>query len=516
MSKALFFKYLSRSHTMIGLFVLFLFYISTFFGTLIFFIPYLKVWESPARHFNPQGYQYNLDVALETLLQENHFNAKSVDIIFPSFRDPLLKITTQTQNSFYINPLNNHAFKVAREENLVSVFFNELHTGAVIPVIGSWLMGIASVGILFLAIGGLWIYMVKRHKTPSSQANWRERWLSWHKISGLGVLPYALVFACTGTFLGLMLASSQPFAWSASKAEQTSMRTLVAPLIFPASNFPKGSESAAMLPLSELRQKAQEGYAQLDILSATLHHYGTNKAKITFRGFDRSNVAQTGRVNRLSITLDATNAALVEKRTLEDVHPMNRLLSVFYFLHFVPDETLAMRLILGVFGGIFAFCLVSGYMIWAEKKLKQAGWMADIINRVSIALMVGILPASAMVLFLNWILPYDLFDKEIWMRGAFFAVCSFWIFYSVFERSIIKLFRWMLFMGAFSLLGAVLFHGIRTHYFLWNSYAQEMWVPFFVDTVLLCVALILYLLSYAVERSSFLYRYERQGVFHGF
>ena len=298
MSKALIFKYLSRSHTIIGLLVLFLFYISTFFGTLTFFMPYLKVWESPARHFNPQGYHYNLDTALKTLLEENHFTAKSVDIIFPSFRDPLLKMTTQTQNSFYIHPLTNHAFKVAREENLVSAFFDDLHTGAVIPVIGSWLMGIASVGILFLAIGGLWLYLLKRKKSSPVQKQWRAKWLSWHKLVGLGVMPYAFVFACTGSFLGLMLSSSQPFAWSVSKMEQTSMRTLVAPLIFPQSHFQKGTETADMLPLSELLKKAQEEYAQLGIVSATLHHYGTNQAKITFKGFDTSNVAQTGRVNR--------------------------------------------------------------------------------------------------------------------------------------------------------------------------------------------------------------------------
>ena len=195
---------------------------------------------------------------------------------------------------------------------------------------------------------------------------------------------------------------------------------------------------------------------------------------------------------------------------------MNRVLSVFYFLHFVPDEAIGMRLILGIGGLFFGFCLLSGYIVWAEKKRLQEGWGGDIFNRVCIAVMLGLIPSSALVLLMHWVLPYEMFDKEMWLRGGFFVSCSFWLFYTVFERSLVKTMRLMLVVSAYGLLGAVIFHGVRTHIFLWNSYLQEMWVPFFVDVTLLGMALFFYGLSYVIERSSFLYRYERQGVFHGF
>ena len=74
-------------------------------------------------------------------------------------------------------------------------------------------MGMMSVGILFLTLGGFWLYLQKRSHRTSPKVSWRATWLSWHKITGLAIIPYTLIFALTGAFLGLMLSSSQPFAW---------------------------------------------------------------------------------------------------------------------------------------------------------------------------------------------------------------------------------------------------------------------------------------------------------------
>lgn len=113
---------------------------------------------------------------------------------------PCLKISSEAQNSLYINPVTNEVLKVTKEENLISTFFNELHTGIVIPLVGMPLMGMMSIGILFLTLGGFWLYLQKRSHRTSSKTSWKATWLSWHKITGLAIIPYALVFALTGAF----------------------------------------------------------------------------------------------------------------------------------------------------------------------------------------------------------------------------------------------------------------------------------------------------------------------------
>ena len=517
-AKTVLFKYLYRSHTIIGLLVLFLFYLSTYFGTLTFFMPYLKVWESPSRHFVPTfEHTFNIDSSLESVLEQNHLlGAKPVEITFPSFRDPLFKLSSESQNSLYFHPQTHEVFKIAKEENLVSTFFNELHTGIVAPLIGMPVMGVASIGVLFLTLGGLWLFLQKRKQTFTPKATWRHTWLSWHKITGLGLIPYALIFACTGAFLGLMLSFSHPFAWSASSKEESSMRKLVSPILFVQPQYKSSETNVPMLAFSKLQALAQEEYPRLQIVGATLYHYGKEGAKVRFRGYDKENVAQSGRVNRLSITLNGVDGAVVEKRALENTHSISRALSAFYYVHFVPDETLGMRVILACFGAALAFCLVSGYLLWAEKKLHQKGWLGDLSNRVSIAVLIGIIPSSALVPFLQWILAFDLFDKEIWVRGSFYAFWSFWLFYCVFERSIVTIIARMLKTSAWLLVLAVTFHGLKSGFFIWQSFALGAWTLFSMDALFLVSALVLFLLAKKVERAELFYRYERKGVFDGY
>jgi len=518
LAKTLFFKYLHRSHTIIGLIVLYFFYMSTYFGTLTFFMPYLKVWESPSRHFVPSSeYAFNIDATLNEVVEKYHLaNAKSIEITLPSFRDPLLRLSTESQNSLFIQPLTNEVLKVGREENLISIFFNELHTGSVIPLIGMPLMGAMSIGILFLTLGGFWLYWQKRKPTKGVKGNWKYTWLSWHKITGLGIIPYALVFACTGAFLGLMLSFSHPFAWSASNKKESNLRSLVVPIIFAQPKYTSSETKASMLPFSMLYKVAKTEYPRLEIVGATLYHYGKEGAKVRFKGFDKDNVAQTGRTNRLSITLDAVNGTVVEQKVLENTHRISRMLSAFYYFHFVPDETLGMRVVLACFGAVLAFCLVSGYLLWAEKNLHQKGWLGDLTNRVSIAVLIGIIPSSAIVPLLQWILAFDLFDKEIWVRGTFYAFWSFWLFYCVFERSIVTIISRMLQASAWFLLLAVLFHGLKSGFFIWQSFTLGAWTLFYMDTVFLVSALILFLLAKKVERTELFYRYERKGVYDGY
>ncbi len=45
-------KFLIKAHTKIGLFALFFFYISAFFGTITLFLPQIQTWENPSRYFS--------------------------------------------------------------------------------------------------------------------------------------------------------------------------------------------------------------------------------------------------------------------------------------------------------------------------------------------------------------------------------------------------------------------------------------------------------------------------------
>lgn len=511
----LYLKYLSHSHLIIGFLTLFLFYMSTYFGTITLLMPYLSVWESPSRHY-VQSFHPVLpsDESVQTLVNKHGFGAKPMVMTLPSFKDPLMKVSSENQNTLYIHPVTQEIMVVSKEEQLLSTFFNELHTGIVIPKIGMPLMGITSIGMLFLGVGGLLLYFYKRKRKTPQTRSWREVWFSWHKILGLSMLPYVIIFACTGAFLGLMLSSSSVFALSATELKENNMRKLVAPLIFPKKTLPPSAEEASSLSINRLYEEAKKHYPDLIITQISLYNYGKHNGQTHFSGYLSENKALSGRINRQSITLESQNGAVVAKKDLATSHGINQILSAFYYLHFLPDETLGMRLIFVLLGIGMMVCLVSGYLIWSEKKLTSKGYSADIFNRMTLAFLLGIIPATALALWVHWLIPLGTFDKDVWMRGLFYAAWTFWLFYFLFESSIVNAIKHLLNSSAWFFLGAVCFHGLKAKAFVWQSFERNDWAVFYCDSFLMVLAIVCLLSAKRISRSTFFYRYERKGVFN--
>jgi len=62
----------------------------------------------------------------------------------------------------------------------------------------------------------------------------------------------------------------------------------------------------------------------------------------------------------------------------------------------------------------------------------------------------------------------------------------------------------------------VTFHGLKSGFFIWQSFALGAWTLFSMDALFLVSALVLFLLAKKVERAELFYRYERKGVFDGY
>ena len=102
---SLYIKYLIRAHIVIGLFVMFVFYISTYFGTITLFKPYLNTWQNPSRHFEiPKDAKIDLDKAIEVGLKELKYPRDKVKITPPSFKENALTLRYGFSENIYVNP----------------------------------------------------------------------------------------------------------------------------------------------------------------------------------------------------------------------------------------------------------------------------------------------------------------------------------------------------------------------------------------------------------------------------
>lgn len=517
-TEKLYLKYFIRSHTIIGLFSLFLFYISCFFGALTLFLPYISMWETPSKHFKPtDNYIFNIDESLDDILKKNQFLTDKIEIVFPNFKDNRIQISALNQNSIYLNPHSNEVLPTKFEQKTVSDFLNILHFGGNIPYIGQPLMGLSSIGILFLILSGglLVVYNKKKTKVPCRKS-YKKKYLSWHKYLGVFLIPFIFVFALTGAFLGFMLFASTPYALSSSQFEQTNIRKLVAPIIFETKQIPKtNSTTVPMQKFSLLLQKAQQHYPQLHIQKAEIYNYNKKDSHTVFSGYLTPNKILSAKLNRLSITLQSATGDIIEKTLLEDCHIIKRTLSAFYYLHFISDETIILRIVFFILTLALLFCLILGYLIWAQRKLKHFHDIHyfNLLNRLCVALMVGVIPAVSFVFFLHWLLPFDTFDREVWIKGCFYCMWSFALFYSVYQYNIIKATKLFFGVSAFLLFGSVLLHGLKTHLYFWDSIKSHIMPIFYVDITLLLLGCMGLILALFLDKLPFIKRFNQEEIY---
>lgn len=506
-------KFLARSHTLLGLFAVFLFYISTYFGSITLFLPYLKAWELPSRHYSIQdNYEHIIDMQLNKIIRDNRLNISNIEIQLPSFQDDTLKISSANQNSIFLNPYTKEILDTTNEFPMITDLFNKFHTGDNIPILGMKSMGISSIILIFLMISGIYLYILKKRTLKDSIKQNRNFRFKWHKYFGFLLTPYVIIFALTGAFLGFMLSTATPIALSATKFENSNMSALVRPIIFSQkANLEASQTNAKPKQLKELYEIASKNYPELQINKINIYNYRLDNSQTMFSGYLKDEKARSSsRINPMYIVLDSNSADVIEKKELESTHIIKKTLSAFYWLHFQTDEKLVVRILFFLFGIVMLICLLFGYLLWAEKKLSKDSKYFEILNRFSLALMLAIIPSSAFMMVMYWIIPAITFDKGIWVEGSFYVAWSFYLFYCFKEDSINKILKMILLSSSILFLLTVFLHEINMDIFLIELYKLELYSQFFVDLSFLLLACFFYILYKKVDNFTYYKKFEKK------
>jgi len=500
-------KSLRVSHTYLGLFAIVFFYISTFFGTITALKPYIASWESPSRHFELVSQnELDLDKAITKGLDLLNNPENKVKITLPTSLEKAIGIQYGFSEKIYIDPNTNELLDTKYENNLLSNFYNQMHINVNMSQTGQILMGITSIIIVFLTISGVYLWILNR----KNRTNIKNFWFRWHKDISLLMIPYILIFALTGAVLGVMLNLASPFAYSASDAKETNMSKIVRPVIFaPPVKIKSSNQQATMQKYSTLYEKAKNNYENLNITQISLFNWNDKNARVVFSGYLQNNRILTARVNRVNIVLNGETGQIVTKTTLDDTHEVSQFLSAFYFFHFITDEDILVRILYLILGVAFAISLVFGLFIWIEKKVsKDKNRYFSIITKLSAAFAIGIIPATSFTLFLYWILPFSLQDRDTWIIGGFYAMWSFTFFHSVYKKDSIDATKDFMYLNSAFLILAVFLHGIKTDIFLWDSFNFSMWGIFYIDFIMFIFGLASFYFAKNIHNFKFLTRFK--------
>ncbi len=324
------------------------------------------------------------------------------------------------------------------------------------------------------------------------------------------VIPFLLIFTLTGAFIGVMLFSSKPFVLSATQNKEDNLRKIVAPIIFKQKELLKNSEHISEpLTLSLLQAFAKTNYENLVITNINIYNYKKDNSQTMFSGYLYDNRAITGNVNRVNIILNSIDGTVFSKTNLEETHGIKKALSIFYFLHFMPDETFLIRVLFFILGLSLCVSLAFGYMIWASKKLNNINdfkW-SNFLNRLVLTIIFASITCSSILFFSHYLITNEFIEKDLFMKGIFYILFFVLLLYSFFENKVSKIIKVNLYLSGFFFFFSVFIHGFQTNIFIWDSFIKNLDVVFYVDLALLLTSIVLFYLAIKIKRS-FLYKFD--------
>jgi hypothetical protein len=501
----LFKQRLFRGHISVGIAVSLMMYLSVFFGTFAIFMPQIQAWEKPSRHFETAdiaGIDY--EPMLAAVLSDPDFPRDNIILKLPGYTgDPALRITHQFTAETVFNPMTGERLADEGKSTGLGMFLNGLHYGRPLKKVGYYIFGFMSVGGLFLVAGGLLLIAVLKYKGParSRQAVFSR----WHRKLFTWCFPVFTVFVICASVM--CLSFDGPFLMTniVTGGETSNIGSIIGPVLFPEDPpVGKADEAAAMMPISQLIEKARGINPQITFQQLTLMNWGDETARIKLAGYNPYKPFLNGVTNKPDIVLNAHDGSLVKQTRVQDRPWSVLLMDFFYGVHLLFHVGGGLRLIFAV---IMAACGVAvgfGVLLALEKKAKKFGddvpfyhWL----GKLSLTVMVGVIPATGVLFVLQWLLPFELSDRLVWQQGLFYNAWLATLAWSFFRLNSYAAAREFMALGGVLYVCAPVLHFIKTGFGPFDLVRGNMPGIVSVDLGLLLFGGLLLMLAYRLPKS---------------
>jgi len=231
-----------HTHTVSGIAISFALYIIFFAGAIALFMDELHQWENPEARItqvDPGSVDYN---KVFTLVKENvpNFDTNKTSLIIPpTDKEPMITFfgdekTTNKRKRFtsYINPITYDITTRSKPKTHMARTLYQLHYFRQIPVIGKYLSGLTALFLLFAIFTGIlthWKNITNKFYAFSTKGKWKQIWTNGHVSLGFITLPFQVIFAVTGSLLGLSLLLLGPSSYLMYDGNQSKIIEIIRP-----------------------------------------------------------------------------------------------------------------------------------------------------------------------------------------------------------------------------------------------------------------------------------------------
>jgi uncharacterized iron-regulated membrane protein len=492
-------------HSNIGITISLLFYISLFFGMFTIFLPYIKLWEQPSRHFALVDInKINYSKILNSVISDPDYPKNNIYMEFPGFKnDPSIRVTHRFMEGKYFNPYTQEKIEIEKTTSHLAEFLNELHSGKSFRVIGKLLFGFMAVGVMFLIIGGLLLifYLQFKNNTKTQQGNFSK----WHrKILTFAFLPLLLI-SLSGALMNIGYPGAMPMTYLVTKGEDTNIFKVINTVLLPNEKPIKlANIEVEMMSINSLIQKAKEINPQIRLHALQLINWKDKTARVEFTGYNPYKPFLNGVYNKPKIILNAVDGSIIK-----DVRVVDRRWSVLltdsvYFIHLLYGVGIVGRFLTLLLMLLSCIAVGFGVMLWLEKKAKIFDeripfyhWM----GKLSLTIMIGVVPATASLFVLQWALPFDLENRVLIQQVVFY---NFWIatlawsFYRINSYIAIKEF---LFLGGILFISSSIIHFTVSDFSPIELFQKNMFSILGVDISLILLGCVLIFIAKLLPKS---------------
>ena len=457
---------LLQGHAAVGIVLSLFMYLSLYFGLFAIFKPFIEVWEKPSRHFPTiDATLVDYEPMLDEVLSDPDFPKNRIIVDLPGFHeDPALKIHHQFSAKACFNPAAQEKIQDEGRQTSLAMFLNGMHYARPLAKTGLFAFGLVAAGGLYLIVGGL--LLVYRIRFRSAGKTQRSRFSFWHRQLLTWTAPLFLLIAICASVMGLSFDGSGPLSTIVTKGEKPNIRPIIGPVLFPEdAPLTAANRPAVMLPIRDLVRRAQQIDSGIRFQRLTLINWNDQTARIKIEGFDPRRPFLNGVTNQPSIVLDAQTGEVIAHKRVADRPWCVLLTESVYFIHLLFGVGLLTRSVVFLAMAACWVAIFLGVMLWLEKKktpFKDKAPFYHWMDKFSLAVMVGVIPATGVLLVLQWLLPFDLAHRLVWQQGFFFnawlaTLC--WSFYEIDSKAAAKK---LLFVGAVLFMFAPVLHGLKT------------------------------------------------------
>ena len=499
-SNKLFKQRLQRVHVVTGISFSLLMYVAVFFGIFAILLPYIQVWEKPSRHFKLADITtINYNSMIEPVLNDPEYpKINPISIIFPGYmQDPSLRISTEFVETKVFNPNTNQEVQNEGDLSQLSLFLNHMHYGRPFKDFGYILFGFTAVAVMFLVIGGVILILKIKYKNSSSSNV--GIFSKWHRKIFTFVFPPFIIITLTGAFMNIGYDGSAPMTYIASKGQTHDIFTLTGPVLFP--NEPrleKKNDNVQMLPINELLKKAKEIAPQIDFQRVKIINWQDSSAIAKFEGYNPYMPFLNGISNNPSVTLSGVDGTLISQQKVMDKHWSGLFYDSVFFLHFLFGVDTFTRLFIATIMVISTFGIGFAVLLYLEKKARKFPNGIPVyqgFGKLSLAVMIGVIPATGLLFFLQWLLPFDMENRVIIQKGLFATlwIATFtWSFYRLNSYQTAKEF---LYLGGILFVLSPIIHFVNSGFYPSKLLEEKMYSILGVDIGLFLFGFILLIVA---------------------